>query len=420
MQTSPRPAAEAAPAGLSPALVATMAVACGLIAANLYYAQPVIRLIAPGLGLAPAAASLIVTLTQLGFCVGLVFLVPLGDVLENRRLVVGTLAGAAMALALAASARTATPFLAACALVGLGSVAVQMLVPIAAHFTPEARRGRVVGQVMSGLLAGIMLARPVASLVAGHLGWRALFAASALLMLALAALLWRRLPLRRPARAAGGPGYGALIASLWTVLRTQPLLRRRAAYQAAMFGAFSLYWTATPLLLASPRFGLGPGGLAWFSLAGAAGALAAPVAGRLADQGHTRVATGAALSLAVAAFVLAGLAGAGAGSLGLLLVAGIGLDLAVQANMVLGQRAIYSLGAAVRNRLNALYMVLFFFGGAFGSAIASSLYLHGGWAAVAAAGAAFPAVALLWFATDRTGRALGEAAPALGSAADGR
>ncbi|MDE2082672.1 MAG: MFS transporter, partial [Burkholderiales bacterium] len=269
-RSQPR-AVEPAPAGLSSALVLTMAVACGLIAANLYYAQPVIRLIAPGLGLAPAAASLIVTLTQLGFCVGLVFLVPLGDVVENRRLVVGTLGLAALALALAAAAHTAALFLAACALIGLGSVAVQMLVPIAAHFTPEATRGRVVGQVMSGLLAGIMLARPVASLVAGHLGWRVLFAASGGLMVALAALLWRRLPTRRP---GGGPGYGALIASLVTVLREHPLLRRRAAYQAAMFAAFSLYWTATPLLLAGPRFGLGAGGLAWFSLAGAAGALA--------------------------------------------------------------------------------------------------------------------------------------------------
>ncbi|MDE2082811.1 MAG: hypothetical protein KGI90_15775, partial [Burkholderiales bacterium] len=168
--------------------------------------------------------------------------------------------------------------------------------------------------------------------------------------------------------------------------------------------------------------------LAWFSLAGAAGALAAPVAGRLADRGHTRVATGAALALAALAFALAGVAGAGAGagSLVLLLAAGILLDLAVQANMVLGQRAIYSLGAAVRNRLNALYMVLFFFGGAFGSAIASSLYVHGGWAAVAAAGAAFPVAALLWFATDRTGAAAAGAGvaaadePGLSSAADGR
>src|SRR5262249_35921419 len=159
----------------------------------------------------------------------------------------------------------------------------------AAQLAPDATRGRVVGNVMSGLLLGILLARPVASLVADHAGWRAMFFASAAAMAALALALTRALPQRRPIAAIG---YGTLIASLWEVLRDTRLLRRRAGYQAALFGTFSLFWTAVPLLLASPAFGFSQSGIAGFALAGAAGALAAPIAGRIADRGWTRAGTG--------------------------------------------------------------------------------------------------------------------------------
>jgi predicted MFS family arabinose efflux permease len=390
-----------APPVLPAWLVLLMATACGLIAANLYYAQPLIGLIAPALSIPPAAASLIVTLTQIGYCAGLVLLVPLGDLLENRRLVVVATLSAAIALTVAATAPSASWFLFASLLIGLGSVAVQMLVPIAAHLATDANRGRIVGNVMSGLLTGIMLARPVSSLVAGSFGWRTVFGASAVLMLLLAAVLWRLLPQRRPAAATR---YPALIASLWTLLRDTPLLRRRAAYQAALFASFSLFWTAVPLVLASPRFGLTPHGIAWFALAGVAGSLAAPVAGRLADQGRTYVATGAALALVAVAFAMAW--AGGAWSLALLLAAGIVLDLGVQANLVLGQRAIYALGAHARSRLNGLYMAIFFAGGALGSAVASAAWTHGGWPAVCAVGLLFPTAALLLYATERRACAL--------------
>ena len=273
-------------------LVVLLAAACGLIAANLYYAQPLVGLIAPDIGLPVTAASLIVTLTQLGYCAGLVLLVPLGDLAENRRLVVTTLGATVLSLAMAAAARSAAAFLAASLAIGLSCVVVQMLVPMAAHLSPEAIRGRMVGNVMSGVLAGIMLARPVASLVADGIGWRWLFGGSAGLMLLLGAVLWRNLPQRLP---VAGPRYGVLIASMATLWRTTPLLRRRALYQAALFAAFSLYWTAMPLLLTGPRFGFSQRGVAWFTLAGVAGAFAAPLAGRMADRGLTRRATGLAL-----------------------------------------------------------------------------------------------------------------------------
>jgi predicted MFS family arabinose efflux permease len=386
-----------ADSGVSAWMIVLLAGACGLIVANLYYAQPLIGLIAPAIALDPSAASLIVTLTQAGYCVGLILLVPLGDLAENRRLVLTTLSGVVVALIVAAVAQSAPWFLAASLFIGLGSVTVQMLLPIAAHLTAEASRGRVIGNVMGGLLTGIMLARPVSSLIASAYGWRSVFGASAVLMALLGLILWRSLPQRRP---VVDHGYVELIGSLWALLRDTPLLRRRAAYQAALFAAFSLYWTAVPLLLSGPIFGLTQRGIALFALAGVAGALSAPIAGRLADRGWTRVATGAALVLGAMSFLLA--RAGGAGSLPALLGAGILLDFSAQANVVLGQRAIYALGAHIRSRLNGLYIAIFFAGGALGSSIASLAYSHGGWSLVSWIGFAFPVAGLLFYATERS------------------
>jgi predicted MFS family arabinose efflux permease len=389
-------------------MVLLLAASCGLIVANIYYAQPLISTIAPAIGLDVTAASLIVTLTQIGYCTGLILLVPLGDLLENRRLIVVTVCGAAAALALAASADSAPRFLLAALCIGLGSVSVQMLVPVAANLAPDAIRGRVVGNVMSGLLIGIMLARPVASSVSGTFGWRTLFTASSVLMLVLAAVLWRLLPRRQP---HGGPSYPQLIGSLWTLLRDTPLLRRRAAYQAAVFAAFSLYWTAVPLLLAGPRFHLGPHGIALFMLAGVAGSISAPIAGRLADQGRTYQATGFALAIVGLSFVIGWIGSSS--SLTLLVLSGIVLDFGVQGNQVVSQRAIYALGPEIRSRLNGLYMAMFFLGGAGGSAVASIAYARGGWTAVCGLGIAFALAALALFATESRPRASSELAGAV-------
>jgi predicted MFS family arabinose efflux permease len=390
------PASRAAPEpGISAALTVGLATACGAIVANLYFAQPLIALIGPAIGLHPEAASLVVTLTQIGYGCGLVLLVPLGDLLENRRLVTVTLLGTAAAAALSALAPSALPFLAAAFLIGVTSVAAQMLLPIAAHLAPDASRGRVVGNVMSGLLTGILLARPVSSLIADSFGWRAVFGASAVLMLAIALAMSALLPARRP---AGGYSYGELLRSLWTLLLETPILRRRAAYQAALFGAFSLFWTAAPLMLAGPTFGFTQRGIALFALAGATGAVAAPIAGRVADRGWGRPASGLAMASVAAAFLLArlGAGSAGAhGSLIALVVAAILLDAGTQCNMVLGQREIYALDAGTRSRLNGLYIAAAFAGGAVGSAVTSLTFARGGWLAVTWLGFAFGAGALL-------------------------
>lgn len=233
-------------------LILLLGVACGAIVANLYYAQPLVGPIAASLGLAPDAAGVIVTLTQVGYGLGLLLIVPLADLTENRRLIVAVVGLSAVALAGAALSGNAVAFLAASLTIGLCSVSAQVLVPFAAHLAPEESRGRVVGNVMSGLLLGIMLARPFASFLADFASWHAVFWVSAVLMAGLAVLLRYALPLRRP---SADLSYATLLVSMAYLVASTPALRRRAFYQACLFGAFSLFWTAAPLYLAE-RFGL--------------------------------------------------------------------------------------------------------------------------------------------------------------------
>ncbi|GGY07294.1 MFS transporter [Massilia dura] len=380
-------------------MVWLMATATGLIVANLYYAQPLVGPISRATGLDPGAAGLIVTLTQMGYCLGMLFIVPLGDLVENRKLIVMALAGTACALAVAAFSTSAALFLVAMFCIGLGSVAAQIIVPFAAHLAREETRGQTVGTVVSGLLLGIMLARPVSSLVTDASNWHVIFVLSAVLTAGLALVLHRRLPQREPDHEST---YPALLASLWHLLKTTPILRRRAAYQFCMFGAFSLFWTTVPLILASPAFGLSQTGIALFALAGVAGALASPIAGRRADQGKSRSTTAMALIAGVLSFAAPLLVHGGRTfELALLVAASIVLDSAVSASLVTGQRAIYALGADIRSRLNGLYMAIFFLGGAIGSSAGGWMYAHHGWQGVLATGLMFPAAGLLVFATER-------------------
>lgn len=381
----------------SPATTLLLAAACGLIAANLYYAQPLAGPIGASLGLAPAATGLIVTLTQIGYGIGLLFIVPLGDLVETRKLVRILIALAALALLGAALSAHPLPFFAAVLTIGLVSVAAQVLVPYAAHMAPPAHRGRMVGNVMSGLLMGIMLARPVASFITQLASWHAVFFLSAAAMALLALLLGVALPPRQPSSTLR---YGQLLASMVRIARTTPVLQRRALYQAAMFGAFSLFWTTAPLRLIA-EFHLSQSGIALFALAGVAGAIASPIAGRLADAGHGRIATLMAMTCAIAAFALSRAGAPGSvPALAALVAAGIVLDFGVTTNLVVGQRAIFALGADVRSRLNGLYMATFFAGGALGSAFGGLAFARGGWPATVWLGLALPVAALAYCATE--------------------
>jgi predicted MFS family arabinose efflux permease len=380
---------------LSAAQVALFAAACGLTVANIFYTQPLIGLIGPALGLPAGLGGLIVTLTQLGYGAGLLFLVPLSDVIENRRLVVWALGAVVLGLLGIALSHSTVGFMASSFVVGVFAVATQVLVPFASHLAPGSSRGRVVGNVMSGLLGGIMLARPFSSYVAATLGWRAVFYISAGMMLALMLLLLRALPQRRPSAKLS---YWQILGSMPHLVASTPLLRRRAFYQAMMFAGFNVFWTGSPLLLAH-EFDMGQRGIALFTLAGAAGALAAPIAGRLADRGLTRPATGWALVAAVTAFVAA-VEGGRLHSLTLLVLGALILDAAVQVCQVLSLRSIYTLAPALRGRLNGLLVAFAFLGGATGSGLAAAVYAMRGWTTLGGLGGLFIIVALAQYASE--------------------
>ncbi|SDT35987.1 Predicted arabinose efflux permease, MFS family [Bradyrhizobium canariense] len=379
-------------------LTLLLAVSCGLIVANLYYAQPLIGPIGADLGLSPQVAGLIVTVTQLGYGAGLMLIVPLGDLVENRRLVLAATSLGALALLGAAFSSHPLPFLVAGLFTGVGSVAVQILIPYAGHLAPPATRGRAVGNVTSGLLIGVMLSRPSASFITALSSWHVVYFVSAGIMVVLVLVLWQTLPPRVPTARLG---YGQLLASMVHIARTNVPLRRRAFYQACLFGAFSLFWTTTPLLLAGPAFHLSQIGIAIFALVGAAGAISAPLAGRVADRGWTRPATAIAMLLTAGGFALTRLVDFGSTlSMVVLAAAAIAIDFGVQANVVLGYRTLFALGAESRSRLNGLYMTTFFLAGAAGSAIGGWAYANGGWTLVSWIGIGLPLAALIYLATE--------------------
>ncbi|HEY0234814.1 MAG TPA: MFS transporter [Afipia sp.] len=372
-------------------IVLSLAIACGVTVANIYYAQPLIGPISETFHLDISVSGLIVTMIQFGYVLGLIFLAPLGDLIENKTLILATTSAVIVSLAISSLAPNVSTFIAASLLLGLTATATQMLIPVAAHLAPEHKRGQIVGTVMSGLLFGILLARPISTLVAGALGWRGVYGLSAVAMLGVLMMLSIVLPRRKPVHTMN---YAELIRSLWKLLLTTPPLQRRTAYQAMMFGAFSLFWTATPLILQQPPFSLGHIALSLFLLSGAAGAFIAPVAGRLADKGYGDALTFGAIVMVAIGFVLVWIGGH---SLWLLVIAGITLDAGVQMNMLVGQRTIYSLGAHIRSRVNAIYLALFFVGGGIGSALSGYAVSHGGHVSVAVIGLCFPFITLVLF-----------------------
>lgn len=379
-------------------LILFLATACGLIAANLYYAQPLVGPISAELGLSPRAAGLIVTMTQVGYGIGLLLIVPLGDLFENRKLVMTVIALGAAALLASGLAITPGIFLTAALFIGIGSVAVQILVPYAAHLATDETRGRVVGNVMSGLMFGIMLSRPVSSFLTELTNWRVIFFVSTAMMIVMMVAVRLVLPVSRPTVR---PHYFELLGSMARLMITSRVLRRRALYQASLFATFSLFWTTVPLLLAGPDFNMSQAGIALFALAGAAGAVAAPIGGRMADRGWMRPATAIAMASVPVALMLTHLGTMGSVfSLVILVLGAIMLDFGLTCNMVLGQRAIFSLGAAYRNRINGVYMATFFAAGAIGSAVGGWAFAHGGWMWATAVGMLFPAMGLLYYLTE--------------------
>jgi predicted MFS family arabinose efflux permease len=345
--------------------------------------------LARDLGVSAGTAGLLVTVSQVGYAVGLVLLVPLGDLLDRRRMVSRLLVVTGTALVAAAAAPSFAVLALAVGVIGITSVVAQVLVPLAGTLAHDHERGRVVGNVMSGLLLGILLARTASGLIAEVGGWRLVYAIAAGLMLVLSAVLARMLP-RTP--RATDLSYGALLRSVGQLVATERLLRRRMVYGALGMASFSVLWTAVAFLLSAAPYHYGEGTIGLFGLAGLVGAAAAQGAGRLADQGHAHAATGAFL-LAIA--VSWGLLALGRSSLAALIAGVVLLDLGIQGQHILSQSTIYALRGDARSRVTTAYMSSNFLFGALGSAGASLAWSAGGWGAVSALGIGLAALGLM-------------------------
>ncbi|PWF22625.1 MFS transporter [Corticimicrobacter populi] len=374
---------------LGQALILLMSVATGVAVASNYYAQPLLQTIADQFGLSLTDAGTIVTAAQLGYGLGLFLLLPLGDLLEQRRLIVGMILLSGVGLVISGLATGLPWLLLGTAMTGLFSVAAQIMVPLAATLSAPEQRGRAVGTLMSGLLLGILLARTVAGAISSIADWRTVYLLAAALMLITALALARSLP-RYQQNA--GLHYGQLLRSALRLFAEEPLLRKRSLMGFLVFANFSLFWTPLAFLLSAPPYDYSDAVIGLFGLAGAFGALAASLAGRLADRGRSRLAAMLGLGGMLGSWLVLAFAPASL----IALIAGILiLDFALQLLHVSNQSAIFKLRPEVRNRLNSGYMTCYFTGGALGSITAASLFQHYGWTGITCAGLTLSLLALL-------------------------
>ncbi|NEW06716.1 MFS transporter [Paenibacillus sp. SYP-B3998] len=379
-------------------LTLLFAIACGLAVANIYYAQPLLDTLASEFGITRSSVGIVITVTQICYALGLLLLVPLGDLLNRRRLIAGQMLFSVLALIAVGTATTSTMLLIGMATVGLLAVVTQVLVAFAAALAAPAERGRVVGLVTSGVVIGILLARTVAGVLTDLAGWRSVYLFSSALMMIMAVVMLRLLPNIKNERAS--LSYSQLLLSVLALFVQERILRIRAVLALLIFTAFSILWTSLVLPLSSPPLSLSHTAIGAFGLAGAAGALAAARAGRLADRGLGQLTTGVALSLLLVSWLPINYTGY---SLFALIIGVILLDLAVQAVHVTNMSMIYTVRPEARSRLTAGYMIFYSIGSATGSIASTSIYAYAGWNGVCLLGAAVSALALLfWIATRRS------------------
>ncbi|HWK88965.1 MAG TPA: MFS transporter [Longimicrobium sp.] len=382
------------PAHAPPApLVLLLATGAGLAVASLYYSQPMLAVLGADIHAGDRAVGWVPTLTQLGYALGILLLAPLGDRYDRRRIILAKAAVLCAALLLASAVQSIGPLLAASLAVGMAATLAQDIVPAAAALAPAAHRGKVVGTVMTGLLLGILLSRVVSGFVAEHFGWRVMFVAAAASIALLAAALWHGLPRFAPTTRLA---YGALLGSLATLWRHHGALRRAALAQGLLSLGFSAFWSTLAVMLHGEPFHLGAAAAGAFGLAGAVGAVAAPVAGRIADRRGPELVTRLGAGLAIVSFAAMALSPwmPPQARLALIVASAIGFDLGIQASLIAHQTIVYGIDPPARSRLNAVLMVGMFIGMATGAALGSQVLAAWGWMGVTAVATAAAAAAL--------------------------
>ncbi len=366
-----------------------LALTAGISVANIYYNQPLLDALRHSFPASASWVGAVPTSTQLGYAAGMLLLAPLGDRFERRTLILLQIAGLCLALGAAALAPNLITLIVASLFIGILSTIAQQAVPFAAELSAPEARGAAVGFVMSGLLLGILLARTVAGSVAEYLGWRVVFGAAVIAMLALGVVVALRLPRHKPSSQLP---YGLLLMSLWHLVRDEPILRNASVTGAAMFAAFSAFWSVLALLLSGAPFHFGPQAAGLFGIVGAAGALAAPLAGKSADRRGPSAVLYLAIGVTAVSFLI--FAASGHSLIGLI-VGVLVLDVGAQSAQISNQSRIYAIRPEARSRVNTVYMVTYFIGGSVGSAAGAFAWHHAGWLGVSLFGLLCTIIAVL-------------------------
>jgi predicted MFS family arabinose efflux permease len=383
--------------------LAFLGLACAVGVSTMYYNQPLLLEMGHTYNATAGHTGFVAVATQIGYAVGLLTFVPLGDVLERRSLMMKMYGAVAIALLLVALSPTLNILIAGSVLIGLFASVTHIALPIAPDLVSHERRGRAIGTVMTGLLLGILLARTFAGWVAGIHGWRWVFVVAAVMNASFVPLMWKVMP-RLPAKQ--NLRYADAMKSLWTLVRTQPLLRESSITGALVFASFSCFWTTLAFLLHS-HYGLGAGVAGTFGVVGAAGAMVAPLAGRLSDKHGSRWVISAGMALLATSYVILWAEETAPLSMTIhmiaLVIGVVVLDMGAQMTQVANQTRIFGLVPSARSRLNTVYMTIYFTGAAIGSALATVAWVHWRWNGVCTLELGFIALAALWHAAGHRG-----------------
>ncbi|MEZ7790665.1 MFS transporter [Niallia circulans] len=376
-------------------LIFILAISCGSLAANIYYAQPIVQFIAKDLNISSNLSGLLTTLTQIGYGLGLFFIVPMADLFKSKKIITILIGLTVISLIGTLISSNGIVFLLFTIIIGIGACAAQILVPLTIRIVPVGETGKYVGKVMSGLLIGIMIARPLSIGITEWYGWRMVFLFSLIILVAVLLIIIKFLP-NYEVVSNSNMSYSNLIASMVKLLINTSPLQQRAFYHACLFAAFSLYWTVLPILLRSEPLDFSNNEIALIGFVAIAGALLTPTIGKLADKGYIFAMTNVSMALVLLSIVLLFFVQDHSPlSVILILISGISIDVGVSGNLLLGQKVIFSLNPEERNRLNGLYMTIFFLGGAFGSWIGSYSYYKFNSEVPLLIGTALPLIALL-------------------------